>query len=90
RRTPDAVRSRVSGAFDSVVHVGLAVSYAIGGGAVAWLGPRGVYVVAGVIAAGGALLALPALVESRRERGPVALEPIESTRHPDPSAYVVD
>jgi MFS family permease len=59
RRTPDAVRSRVSGAFDSVVHIGLAVSYVVAGPMVAWLGPRGVYVVGGVAAFAGVFIALP-------------------------------
>ena len=66
RRTPDAIRSRVSGAFDSVVHVGLAVSFGVGGFAVAGLGPRGVYVVGGLAAAMGAAVALPALRAVKR------------------------
>jgi MFS family permease len=59
RRTPDAVRSRVSGAFDAVVHIGMAVSYVIAGPAVSWLGARGVYVVGGVAAFIGVFLAMP-------------------------------
>jgi MFS family permease len=59
RRTPDAVRSRVSGAFDAVVHIGMAVSYVIAGPGVNWLGARGVYVVGGVAAFIGVFLALP-------------------------------
>jgi MFS family permease len=59
RRTPDAVRSRVSGAFDSVVHIGLAFSFVLGGPAVAWLGARGVYVVGGVIAFASVGFAVP-------------------------------
>jgi MFS family permease len=61
RRTPDAVRSRVSGAFDSIVHIGMALSYIVAGPAVAWLGARGVYVVGGGIAFVGVLIALPIL-----------------------------
>jgi MFS family permease len=76
RRTPDAVRSRVTGAFESVIHVGLALSYAIGGAAVAWLGPRGVYVAGGVASAVGALVALPAIREGRRIPRPAATEPV--------------
>jgi MFS family permease len=61
RRTPDVVRSRVSGAFDSIVHVGMALSYVMAGPAVAWLGPRGVYIVGGVAAFAGVAIALPIL-----------------------------
>jgi MFS family permease len=61
RRTPDAVRGRVSGAFDAVLHIGMAVSYVIAGPAVSWLGPKGVYIVGGVAAFGGIFIALPIL-----------------------------
>jgi MFS family permease len=61
RRTPDAVRARVSGAFDAVVNVGLAVSYVIAGPAVGWLGPKTVYLVGGVVAMVGLVIALPIL-----------------------------
>jgi predicted MFS family arabinose efflux permease len=63
RRTPDAVRSRVSGAFDSVLHVGMALSYVAAGPAVALLGARGVYIVGGVAAFLGVAIALPILRE---------------------------
>jgi MFS family permease len=66
RRTPDAVRSRVSGAFDSVLHVGMAMSYVAAGPAVAWLGARGVYIVGGIAAFVGVAIAVPIL----RERAP--------------------
>jgi MFS family permease len=59
RRTPDAVRSRVSGAFDSVVHIGMAVSYVVAGPMVAWLGARRVYVVGGVAAFAAVFITLP-------------------------------
>jgi MFS family permease len=86
RRTPDAIRSRVSGAFESVVHVGLALSFGIGGFAVAWLGPRGVYLVGGLSATLGAVVALPAL---RAVKGsapqpdsvPRAMAPMEDPAH---------
>ena len=61
RRTPDAVRSRVSGAFDAVIHGGMAISYVIAGPAVAWLGPKTVYAVGGVVAMIGLLFLLPIL-----------------------------
>jgi MFS family permease len=70
RRTPDAVRSRVSGAFDAVIHIGMAVSYVIAGPAVSWLGARGVYIVGGVVALAGLFLALP-IVRAARVAEPV-------------------
>jgi MFS family permease len=75
RRTPDAVRSRVSGAFDAVIHIGMAVSYVIAGPAVSWLGARGVYIVGGVAAFAGLFLALPIV---RAARVPTA-EPVETS-----------
>jgi MFS family permease len=65
RRTPDAVRSRVSGAFDAVVGIGMALSYVIAGPAVSWLGARGVYIVGGVVAFVGVFIAYPILRASR-------------------------
>jgi MFS family permease len=69
RRTPDVVRSRVSGAFDAVIHTGLVPSYALAGPAVAALGARGVYVVGGLAAIAALVIALPIL---KGERLPVA------------------
>jgi MFS family permease len=77
RRTPDAVRSRVSGAFDSVVHIGLALSFVVGGPAVAWLGARGVYVLGGVIAFAGVGLAMP-IFKLTRHAEPSALERVNA------------
>lgn len=62
RRTPDAVRSRVSGAMEACIHGGLAVSYVIGGSAVRVLGPRGVYIVGGLLALVGSAVAGPTLL----------------------------
>jgi MFS family permease len=70
RRTPDAVRSRVSGAFDTVVHGGLAASYVVAGPAVDVLGPRGVYVVGGLAALLGSAIALPVLRSAARAPSP--------------------
>lgn len=66
RRTPDAVRSRVSGAFDAVIHAGLVPSYAVAGPAVAALGARGVYVAGGLAAMLALFVALPIVREGRR------------------------
>jgi len=84
RRTPDAVRSRVSGAFDSVVHVGMAASYVVAGPAVAWLGARGVYIVGGAAAMIGVAVALPVLRIARESSARLDLteapaEPAEAT-----------
>jgi MFS family permease len=68
RRTPDAVRSRVSGAFDAVINVGMAVSYVVAGPAVSWLGPKAVYVAGGAIAMVGLGIALPILRAGADER----------------------
>jgi MFS family permease len=76
RRTPDAVRARVSGAFDSVVHGGMAVSYVIAGPAVSWLGPRGVYIVGGVAAFFAVFLAYPILRATRLARAARGEEPV--------------
>jgi MFS family permease len=66
RRTPDAVRSRVAAALDAVAHISLAISYAVAGPVVAWLGPRGTYVLGGLVGLLAVVFAYPAL-ELRRE-----------------------
>jgi len=66
RRTPDAVRSRVAAGLEAVAHLSLAASYVVAGPVVAWLGPRGTYVVGGLIGLLAIVAALPAL-EARRE-----------------------
>jgi MFS family permease len=48
RRSPDAVRSRVMAALDSVFLVGLALAFPVGGLLVDHAGPRVAYAVAGV------------------------------------------
>ena len=74
RRTPDEVRSRVNGAFDAIVHSGMAVSYIVAGPAVAVLGARGVYVAGGIIALIGVAIAAPILRAAPAGRGPVVGE----------------
>jgi MFS family permease len=85
RRTPDAVRSRVTGAFDSVVHVGMALSYVMAGPAVAWLGARGVYIVGGIAAFVGVAISLPIL---RSARYPLELAP-QSGEATEPASLLV-
>ena len=74
RRTPDAVRSRVSGAFDACVHVGMALSYVAAGPMVSWLGAKGVYIVGGGIALLGVTVGLP-LLRSVNRPAPAVVSP---------------
>ncbi|HEY7280274.1 MAG TPA: MFS transporter [Actinomycetota bacterium] len=66
RRTPDAVRSRVAGAFEAVVNIAMAMSYVVAGPVVAWLGPRGTYVFGGAISLLAVVAAVP-MLEARKE-----------------------
>jgi MFS family permease len=78
RRTPDAVRSRVSGAFDTFILVGMATSYVMAGPMVALLGAKGVYILGGAVAFVGVALAFPMLGMARAwaaERNRVAGQP---------------
>ena len=75
RRTPDAVRSRVSGAFDACVHVGMALSYVAAGPMVSWLGAKGVYIVGGGIALLGVTVGLPLLRSVNRPAPAVEVSP---------------
>src|SRR5436309_2910926 len=66
RRTPDAVRGRLIGAMESLVHVAVAVAYVMAAGALALFGPQGAYALAGLSSLAAALLLLPTI---RRLRG---------------------
>lgn len=88
RRTPDAVRSRVTGAFDSVVHVGMAISYVMAGPAVAWIGPRGVYIVGGVAAFIGVAISLPILRRVVTPAEEVVTE-VEAGEESEPASMVL-
>jgi MFS family permease len=61
RRTPDVVRSRVMGGFETIMHGGLSFSLLLGAAVVPALGPKGAYAVAGAMALVGAALLLPLL-----------------------------
>jgi MFS family permease len=61
RRTPDAVRSRVMGAFEAVLSLGLAVAYVFAGPVLNALGAQGVYLIGGVTATAATLMLLPLL-----------------------------
>jgi MFS family permease len=66
RRTPDAVRSRTTAAFEAVLSFGLALAYLMAGPALRLLGPQGVYLLGG-ISAGLAALTLVPLLRLRQE-----------------------
>jgi MFS family permease len=69
RRSPDAVRGRVVASLGMVMNLGLAVSYVAAASVVHLFGPRGTYVVGGVIAG----LAIPFVIPTfRGERQPSA------------------
>lgn len=89
RRTPDAVRSRVSGAFDAIIHIGMAVSYVIAGPAVSWLGPRGVYIVGGAAALLGVFFALPIVRDARALAARALVEPSQEVERGDAATLLV-
>lgn len=66
RRTPDAVRSRVASAMDAVAQLSIGVAFLAAGALVAWVGPRGTYVIGGLVGL-LSILALRPVVAARRE-----------------------
>jgi MFS family permease len=70
RRTPDAVRSRVMGAFDGLLSLGLAVAYVGAGPVLKLLGPQRVYVVGGISATLATLVLLPIVRLHRQADAP--------------------
>jgi MFS family permease len=61
RRSPDVVRSRVMGAWETLMHGSLVVALVAGGWIVSVLGPRGAYAIGGMTGLVGAALLLPFL-----------------------------
>jgi MFS family permease len=61
RRTPDAVRSRVMGAWEAVNHVALVIAFVIGGAIVPVVGPKGAYALGGVTGLIGTTMLVPLL-----------------------------
>jgi MFS family permease len=61
RRTPDAVRSRVMGAWEMGMHAGLVLALVLGGLLVPLVGARGAYAFGGLTGLIGTLLLLPLL-----------------------------
>jgi MFS family permease len=61
RRSPDVVRSRVMGAWETLMHGSLVVALVLGAWIVAVLGPKGAYAIGGVTGLVGAALLMPML-----------------------------
>lgn len=61
RRTPDVVRSRVMGAWETLMHGSLVISLVVGAWVVSSLGPKGAYLVGGITGVLGAVLLVPLL-----------------------------
>jgi MFS family permease len=72
RRTPDAVRSRVMGGLEGIVHGSLALAYVVAAFALPALGPRGLYAVFGVAAVLSLLVLLPLVRLGRTDAQPAA------------------
>jgi len=78
RRTPDVVRSRVMGAWEMGMHLGLITALVVGGVVVPVIGPKGAYAFGGVTGMIGALLLLPILGWlPRRGHAEAARAPLE-------------
>lgn len=65
RRTPDAVRGRVSGANEAAINLGLMAGFLIAGPTISALGAQGAYAVGGLAALGAAALASTVVAEAR-------------------------
>jgi MFS family permease len=61
RRSPDAVRSRVTAGFDALLSIGIAIAYIFAAPVLKLLGPQGVYGVGGISAGVAAVILLPLL-----------------------------
>lgn len=86
RRTPDAVRSRVVAASESVVMTALAAGFVLGGPALEAFGPRIVYALGGACGLLGAIVLVPVLRSSRITAEEPALEPV----FPEAAELVID
>jgi len=78
RRIPDAIRGRVVAATESVVHLTLMAGFVAAGPAVAILGPKATYAVAGLAALGSAGLVSTVIAAARHQAaavGTVRVEP---------------
>jgi MFS family permease len=61
RRSPDAVRSRVTAGFEALLSIGIAVAYIFAGPVLKALGAQGVYGIGGISAGLAAIILLPLL-----------------------------
>jgi MFS family permease len=61
RRSPDAVRSRVTAGFEALLSIGIAIAYIFAGPALKLLGAQGVYGIGGISAGLAAIILLPLL-----------------------------
>ena len=75
RRTPDAVRSRVMAAAESISTISYAVCLAGAGAVLGAVGPQGAYAIGGITAMVGAGLVIPVLRSADTERSEPELEP---------------
>jgi predicted MFS family arabinose efflux permease len=71
RRSPDAVRSRVTAGFEALLSIGIAIAYIFAGPVLKALGAQGVYGIGGVSAGAAAIILLP-LVRVQRENAAAA------------------
>jgi MFS family permease len=78
RRTPDAVRGRVMGAWEAVMTVSFVAALVLGGVVVASVGPQRSFVFAGILATAGSALLLP-LLRWLRDKPVVVDEDVAAT-----------
>ena len=67
RRTPDAVRSRAIAGFEALLSIGLAIAYIAAGPMLHAVGPRVLYRITGIAAAGAFVVLLPLLRLARMD-----------------------
>jgi MFS family permease len=82
RRTPDAVRSRVVAANESLVHAALIVGFLAAGPVIAWVGPQVTYGIGGMAALAAGGLAATILTAARPRPGEQAPSVREPTINP--------
>jgi MFS family permease len=76
RRSPDAVRSRVTAGFEALLSIGIAIAYIFAGPVLKALGAQGVYGIGGVSAGLAAIILLPLLRLHGESATPERLEGI--------------
>jgi MFS family permease len=81
RRSPDAVRSRVTAGFEALLSIGIAIAYIFAGPALKLLGAQGVYGVGGISAGVAAIILLPLLRVQREVRAEDGIEGLAVPPH---------